>query len=643
MTAAAQQAQVEVANIPVATADALSTGTLTLDRTITAVDSAGSIDFSRTTAAVQATSGTVSSSNAGDFTVTAKSGGAFADAALNGFTLNVSTTAAAGGSASTIAVDTLNSEIDIVLEEGETLADIATLLSGNADLDFSSAETVLTVDNTTTAAGALGSGSASSTTTAALTLTDTGGGATVNGATITFAQADGVAVPTAVVDGSGNITITVEDTDSVNLSDIESAINTEGTYTASLDVTGGLTAFDADAGTDTATVNNFANGVDASTATALINLSALTPGAAADGATITFAEVDGTAAPVATVDGSGNITITVDDDTDANIADILAAINTEGTYSATADAGNTLTAYNGTTDTSSTTAFAGGSAASGGLAANVVFELQGSTGSEVFNVSAGTSIDELISQINLVSDATGVIAVADGTTLQLTSSNYGSDAVVDLRVIEEAASGTFTTEIGAGVRDEGTDIVAKVNGVDASGDGNTLKINTATLDLSITVDEGSSANFGFTINGGGALFQLGADVVGNQQARIGINSVNTARLGGPAGKLFQLTSGQSAALATDPNSAAKIVTEAIKQVTGLRGRLGAFQATTLDSNLVSLSETQANLLEAESSIRDADFAQESANLTRAQILVQSGTNVLSLANQNPQNVLSLLR
>jgi flagellin len=49
------------------------------------------------------------------------------------------------------------------------------------------------------------------------------------------------------------------------------------------------------------------------------------------------------------------------------------------------------------------------------------------------------------------------------------------------------------------------------------------------------------------------------------------------------------------------------------------------------------------LKEAESSIRDADFAQESANLTRAQILVQSGTNVLSLANQNPQNVLSLLR
>ena len=56
-----------------------------------------------------------------------------------------------------------------------------------------------------------------------------------------------------------------------------------------------------------------------------------------------------------------------------------------------------------------------------------------------------------------------------------------------------------------------------------------------------------------------------------------------------------------------------------------------------------LNDTLEGLTEAESSIRDADFAAESANLTRAQILVQSGISVLSMANQNPQNVLSLLR
>jgi flagellin len=104
-----------------------------------------------------------------------------------------------------------------------------------------------------------------------------------------------------------------------------------------------------------------------------------------------------------------------------------------------------------------------------------------------------------------------------------------------------------------------------------------------------------------------------------------------------------LGTGGVAALATDPGKAATIVEEVISKVTSLRGRLGAFQRTTLDSNTKTLNDTIENLTAAESTIRDADFAAESANLTRAQILVQSGTSVLQIANQNPQNVLALLR
>ena len=129
----------------------------------------------------------------------------------------------------------------------------------------------------------------------------------------------------------------------------------------------------------------------------------------------------------------------------------------------------------------------------------------------------------------------------------------------------------------------------------------------------------------------------------NQQARIGITSVNTAKLGGVSGKLFQLGSGGTADLASDPTTAARIVDEAINQITSLRGRLGAFQRTSLETNKNALNDTLVNLTEAESTIRDADFAAETAALTRAQILVQSGTTVLQVANQNPQNVLALLR
>ena len=94
---------------------------------------------------------------------------------------------------------------------------------------------------------------------------------------------------------------------------------------------------------------------------------------------------------------------------------------------------------------------------------------------------------------------------------------------------------------------------------------------------------------------------------------------------------------------TNPNAASLITDAAINKVTSLRGRFGAFQHATLETNMASLKDTITNLTETQSSIRDADFAKETAALTRAQILVQSGTAVLQIDNQKPQQVLALLR
>ena len=279
----------------------------------------------------------------------------------------------------------------------------------------------------------------------------------------------------------------------------------------------------------------------------------------------------------------------------------------------------------------------------GGVTHDVVFQLSGASGSDVFEFEAGATIDEITTAVNLQSDATGVQATANGTTLELSSTAYGSDAYVDIQIIEENPVGTFTSVLGQKARDAGTDVVAKVNGTSANGAGNTLGINSATLDLEIDVSAGFTGSIDFNIMGGGALFQLGPDVVANQQARIGIGSVNTGRLGGVSGKLFQLGSGKTSSLSVDPLSAANIVNEAIDQVTSLRGRLGAFQKTIVDTNIRSLNDALVNLTDAESAIRDADFASETAALTRAQVLVQAGTSVLAIANSNPQNVLSLLR
>ena len=211
-----------------------------------------------------------------------------------------------------------------------------------------------------------------------------------------------------------------------------------------------------------------------------------------------------------------------------------------------------------------------------------------------------------------------------------------------LEVIRESNGGTFKANLSA-ASSTGADIQATVNGYAATAVCNTLSINTSTLDIKLTVAAGSSTAVNFDITGGGALFQLGSDVVSNQQARLGISSLNTAKLGSSNGRLYELASGGDKSLVNDATGAFRVIDDVINKVTSLRGRLGAFQSTTLESNAASLTDTVANLTEAESSIRDADFAAESAKLTRAQILVQSGTQVLSIANQNPQNVLSLLR
>jgi len=281
------------------------------------------------------------------------------------------------------------------------------------------------------------------------------------------------------------------------------------------------------------------------------------------------------------------------------------------------------------------------------IGADLVFQLTGLQGSQVFTFNSGADILQIAAQINMRTDVTGIVATANinGTSgvssLDLKSQDYGSAAFVDVGVISEGATGTFK-DLLDGTRDAGTDIVASVNGAAAAGKGNTLSVNSSGLSMTATVADGSSTAFSFNVSEG-ALFQLGPDVVSGQQARLGIRSVNAASLGGATGRLYELGSGGSAALATDPAKASKIINEVIDKVTGLRGRLGAFQKTTIDANKNTLADAVENLTAAESSIRDADFASESANLTRAQILVQAGTSVLAVANRNPENVLALLR
>ena len=99
--------------------------------------------------------------------------------------------------------------------------------------------------------------------------------------------------------------------------------------------------------------------------------------------------------------------------------------------------------------------------------------------------------------------------------------------------------------------------------------------------------------------------------------------------------MYQLT-------AQNFETAQRVIRESSKQIASLRGRLGAFQKFTLGSTINALQIAFENTTAAESAIRDADFAAETSNLTRAQILVQSATASLQLANSAPQNILALI-
>ena len=87
----------------------------------------------------------------------------------------------------------------------------------------------------------------------------------------------------------------------------------------------------------------------------------------------------------------------------------------------------------------------------------------------------------------------------------------------------------------------------------------------------------------------------------------------------------------------------KLIDHAIQQTTDERGKIGAFQKNTLQSNLNNLRVASENMTAAESVIRDADMAAEMADFTKNQIMTQTSTAMLAQANQKQQNVLTLLQ
>lgn len=305
-------------------------------------------------------------------------------------------------------------------------------------------------------------------------------------------------------------------------------------------------------------------------------------------------------------------------------------------------------------------------------------ELAGRSGVSQITFGSGSTVQSIIDGVNSRSSVTGVSASLAGgnntSGIVFNSIGYGSDEFVSVTPLSGGAGYTFArllndapgpidwaggsgTQWTGATKDDGKDVVVLLNGAVATGRGLEVQVRGPELDVELLLTSAfattvSGTPTSFNITGGGALFQLGPEISPNQQANVGVNSITATRLGGSFLQnedgdlelqfLSSLKSGEPNSLRGNLQNASEILESSIDEISTLRGRLGAFERNVLDTNIRSLQTSVENVTASVSVIRDADFAQETAQLTRAQVLAQSGTSVLSLANQQAQSVLALL-
>jgi flagellin len=222
--------------------------------------------------------------------------------------------------------------------------------------------------------------------------------------------------------------------------------------------------------------------------------------------------------------------------------------------------------------------------------------------------SGAITADTLVAAVNANSSATGVTASFDSANTRVTL-----NAVDGRDIAITQANAVANQGLGA-----------------IEGTNNTGNVTTGTM---ATAAAGSTSH---TYVGSIRLTAAGTITIGG---------ATPARIGATATSLAVGNSAlSSASVSTVANSSTTItrVDAALSSVSTLRSTLGAMQSR-FESVVTSLQTASENLQTSRSRIQDADFAAETANLTRAQILQQAGTAILAQANAVPQNVLQLLR
>jgi len=285
-----------------------------------------------------------------------------------------------------------------------------------------------------------------------------------------------------------------------------------------------------------------------------------------------------------------------------------------------------------------------------------------------YAASAGANV--IAGAINTAGAGAGVTATATNSAT-LSGLSAAGTVTFTLNTQKNATTppdGTFTAvsaNISAVVTNQSdlSSLVSAINGQQST-TGITAEFSTAGDKSSITLKTLDGRNIGIgafanstagndSVSFSGQTLTEAGTVAAVKTGTIALSSgrgaISTANAGadvfaaaGTNNSSFQSVAAVDISTAAGAQTALGTIDSALAQISGSRAALGAYQ-NRFDSVITNLQTTSENISASRSRIQDADFAAETANLSRAQILQQAGTAMVAQANQLPQGVLALLR
>jgi flagellin len=251
------------------------------------------------------------------------------------------------------------------------------------------------------------------------------------------------------------------------------------------------------------------------------------------------------------------------------------------------------------------------------------------------NQTMATAMQRLSSglKINSAADDAAGLAISQRMTAQINGMNVAEQNAnngISMAQTADSALGQIS-DMMQRMRELG---VQAMNGTNSTGDTADLNTEYQQLSQEITRTIASTSFNGINLLDGSSssvTFQIGAGTTANDQISVALSNLTTT--------LSSVTSGD---LTAGASAAVSAIDTALDAVNTERATFGAAQ-NRLSEAVSGLQVSIQNTTSAKSQITDADFAAETANLTRAQVLQQAGQAMLSQANSQPNQVLTLLR